>query len=154
MSFPAELLALGVIALFGVILFLVIRTSKRQQSEFDAQLQQLGFNLLESPPPELERRVAELYQTRAEREIELWRVYHRRELDQDLYVFDAVDMSGDSSEVGSAVFSMVSRNLALPQFSMVTMPGFDRDSLLGGLMDKILDKVMNYAEGYLQLERF
>jgi hypothetical protein len=153
MSFPAELLAVGVILLFGLILFLVIRTSRRQQLAFDHQLQQLGFQALETPPPELERRVAELYQTRAEREIELWRVYHRRELDQDLYVFDAVDISGDSSDVGSAVFGMISRNLALPRFSMVTMPDFDRDSLIGGLMDKILDKVLDYAEGYLQLER-
>jgi hypothetical protein len=153
MSFPAELLAVGIILLFGLILFLVIRSSRRQLLESDTQLRQLGFNPLESPPPELERRVAELYQTRAEREIKLWRVYHRRELDRDLYLFDAEDSNGEGSEVGSAVFGMISHNLALPRFSLVTLPGFDRDSLFGGLMDRLLDNVMNFAEGYLQLER-
>ena len=153
MSFPPQLLALGVILLFGLALYLAIRTSRRHQSEADHQLQQLGFHPLESSPPELERRVEELYQTKGEREIDIWRVYHRHELDEDLFLFDAVDTRGDGSEMGSGVFGMISPNLALPRFSLVTMPGFNRDSLIGGLMDKLLDKVMDYAEGYLQLER-
>ena len=153
MSFPPQLLALGVILIFGLIVYFAIRTSRRQQLEADYQLQQLGFHPLESSPPELESRVEELYQTKGEREIEIWRIYHHRELDQDLYLFDAVDTRGDSSEVGSGVFGLISPSLALPRFSMVTLPGFNPDSLIGGLMDKLLDKVMDYAEGYLQLER-
>ena len=153
MSFPAELLPIGVILVYGLIVYFAIRTSRRQLHETDHQLQQLGFHLLESSPPELERRVEHLYQTKVEREIEIWRVYHRRELDQDLYVFDAVDTRGDSSEVGSGVFGLISPTLALPRFSLVTLPGFNPESLIGGLMDKLLDKVMAYAEGYLQLER-
>lgn len=153
MSFPTELLALGLVLIFGLILFFAIRTSRRQQLEQENQLQGLGFTALESPPPELERRVEEIYQTKGEREIQLWRVYHRRELNQDLYVFDAADTSGDSSELGSEIFGMISNQLALPRFSLVTLPDFDRNSLIGGLMDKLLDKVMSFAEGYLQLER-
>lgn len=152
MSFPPELLALGVILIFGMLLFFAIRTSRRQQLEQDHQLQGLGFSALDSPPPELERRVREIYQTKEGQEIQLWRVYYRRELDQDLYLFDA-DTSGESSEQGSGVFGLISSRLALPRFSLVTMPDFDRDSLIGGLMDKLLDKVMSFAEGYLQLER-
>jgi hypothetical protein len=153
MSFPPELLALGVVLIFGLILFFVIRTSRRQQLEQENQLQGLGFTALESPPPELERRVGEIYQTKGEREIHLWRVYHRQELDQDLYLFDAADTGGDSSELGSEIFGLISTRLALPRFSLVTLPDFDRDSLVGSLMDKLLDKVMSFAEGYLQLER-
>lgn len=152
MSFPPELLALGVVLIFGLLLFFAIRTSRQQQLDQENQLRGLGFTALESPPPELERRVGEIYQTQGEREIQLGQVYHRRELDQDLYFFDA-DTSGDSSELGSEIFGMISSRLALPRFSLVTLPDFDRDSLIGGLVDKLLDSVMSFAEGYLQLER-
>ena len=153
MSFPPELLALGIILLFGSIFFLVIRTSRRQLLDQENQLRGLGFTPLESPPPALERRVEEIYQTKGEREIQLRRVYHRRELDQDLYLFDAAETSGENSELGSGIFGLISSQLALPRFSLVTLPDFDRSSLIGGLMDKLLDKVMSFAEGYLQLER-
>ena len=153
MSFPPELLALSVLLLFGMIIFWMIRTSRRERNEQDYQLRQLGFEPLEAPPPELDRRVNELYQTSADREVRLWQVYHRRELDHDLYLFDVEDTRGESSELGSEVFGVVSSRLALPRFSLVTLPDFDRSSLIGSLMDKLLDKVMSYAEGYLGLER-
>lgn len=153
MSFPPELLALGILFIFGTIVFLMIRTSRRQKAEQDNQLHQLGFRALESPPPELERRVEELYRPGGDQEVTLWRVYHRRELDQDLYLFDAADTHGESTELGSEVFGLISSQLALPRFSLVTLPDFDRSSLIGGLMDKLLDRVMSYAEKYLQLQR-
>lgn len=153
MSFPPETLALGVIFIFGILLFLMIRASRRHRIDQENQLHHLGFSALESPPPELERRVEELHQTKGKREVKLERVFHRRELDQDLYLFDIIDTRGDSSEVGSEVFGLISRSLALPRFSLVTLPDFDSNRLVGGLMDKLLDKVMDYAEGYLQLER-
>lgn len=153
MSFPPQLLALGVILIFAVLVLLVIRTSRRERNLQEHQLRQLGFEPLEAAPLELERRVEELYQTREDRRIKLWQVYHRHELDQDLYLFDAEDTRGESSELGSEVFGVISSQLALPLFSLVTLPDFDRASLIGGLMDKLLDKVMGYAEGYLGLER-
>ena len=97
MSFPPELLALGILFIFGTIIFLLIRTSRRQKTDQDNQLYQLGFRALESAPPELERRVEELYRPGGDQEVTLWRVYHRRELDQDLYLFDAADTHGESS---------------------------------------------------------
>ena len=152
MSFPPELLALVILFIFGTIIFLLIRTSRRQKTDQDNQLHQLGFRALESPPPELEQRVEELYRPGGDQEVTLWRVYHRRELDQDLYIFDAADTHGESSELGSEIFGVISSQLALPRFSLVTLPDFDRSSLIGGLMDKLLDKVMSYAEKYLQLQ--
>ena len=153
MSFPPQLLALGFVLLFVLIVYSAIRTSRRQLLDQENQLRGLGFNPLESPPPALERRVEEIYQTKGEREIQLRRVYHRRELDQDLYLFDADETSGDSSVLGSEIFGLISSRLALPRFSLVTLPDYDRGGLIGGLMDKLLDKVMSFAEGYLQLER-
>ena len=153
MSFPPELLALGIFFIFGTVLFLMIRTSRRERNVYDHQLRQLGFEPLELTPPELERRVEELYETRRDREVRLRRVYHRRESDQDLYLFDAEDTRGESSELGSEIFGLISSQLTLPHFSLVNLPEFDRTSLIGGLMDKILDRVISYAEGYLGLQR-
>ena len=153
MSFPPELLALGILLIFGLIIYFMIRASRREKLEQENQLRGIGFSPLESPPAELERRVEELYQTSGEREVRLWSVYHRRELDQDLYLFDAADTRGEGSELGSEVFGLISNRLALPRFSLITLPDFDRASLIGGLMDKLLEKVMSYAEGHLRLQR-
>jgi len=153
MSFPPELLALGLLFIFGTIIFLIIRISRRQKVDQDNQLHQLGFRALESPPLELERRVEELCRPGGDQEVTLRQVYHRRELDQDLYLFDAADIHGENSELGSEIFGLISSQLALPRFSLVTLPDFDRESLIGGLMDKLLDKAMSYAEKHLQLQR-
>jgi len=153
MSFPPEFLAAGVILIFGIIIYLMILSSRRQQNEQEYQLRQLGFEPLETSPPELERRVEELYQTSRSREIDLWSVYHRRDLDGDQYLFNAADTREESSELGSEVFGLISNQLALPRFSLITVPAFDRSSLIGGLMDKLLDSVMAYAEKHLGLRR-
>lgn len=153
MSFPPALLALGILLIFGMIVVVMIRTSRREKFEQKNQLQQLGFDPIQSAPLELKQRLEDLYDPTGEREIQVWQVYQRRESDQDLFVFDAVDTRGDVSEIGSEMFGVISNQLSLPRFSLVTLPDFDRDSLLGRLMDKMLDKVMSFAEGRLQLER-
>ncbi len=153
MSFPPELLALGVLFLFGTIVYLMIRASRRERNELANQLSQLGFELLENAPPELERRVKELNQTDKDQEIKLWQIYYRRELDRDLYLFDVVDTREEGSELGSEVFGIISNRLALPRFSLITLPDFDQAGLIGSLMDKLLEKVMSYAERRLQLQR-
>lgn len=153
MSFPPELLALGVLFLFGTIVFLMIRASRRERNEQVNQLSQLGFEPLENAPPELERRVKELHQTDKDQEIKLWQVYHRREFDRDLYLFDVADTRGEGSELSSEVFGIISNRFALPRFSLVTLPDFDQAGLIGNLMDKLLEKIMSYAERRLQLQR-
>jgi hypothetical protein len=153
MSFPRELLALGVILLFGILLYIAIRTSRREKFEQDNQLRQLGFVALDTAPPELARRVEELYRTNKKREIKLWKVYRRLETDQDLYLFDTADTRGENSEMESEIFAIISRRFTLPRFSLVTLPDFDQAGLIGNLMEMLLDKVMSRAERYLQLER-
>lgn len=153
MSIPPALLALGILLIFGIIVVLMIRTSQREKLDQENQLRQLGFTPLQTAPPELKRRLEDLYDPSGEREIQVWQVHQRRELDQDLYVFDAVETRGDDSEIGTEMFAVISSQLALPRFSLITLPNFDRDSLFGRLMEKLLDKVMSFAEGRLQLER-
>jgi hypothetical protein len=153
MSIPPSLLALGILFIFGMIVVLMIRTSRREKLEQENQLHQLGFTPLQTAPIELERRLGDLYDPSGEREIRVWQVYHRRELEQDLYLFDVGDTRGETSEIGTGIFGLISPQLALPRFSLITLPDFNRDSLIGSLMDKLLAKVMSFAEDRLQLQQ-
>ena len=78
MSLSPELLALGILFIFGLIILLVVRASRRENLELEQQLRHLGFKALEAAPPELERRLAALYNPDRTREIRLWQFYHRR----------------------------------------------------------------------------
>lgn len=153
MSLSPQLLAFGMLFIFGLIILVVARASRREKLELDNQLKQLGFEALASVPTGLERRLADLYDPSGKKDIKVRRVYHRRDYDQELYLFDSVDSSGDGSEIGTEVFGVISSQLALPRFSLITLPDFDRNSLVGGLINKLLEKVMSFAEGHLQLER-
>jgi hypothetical protein len=153
MSFPPALLVLGFILIFAAIVVLAIRSSRRYQAEKHHHITTLGFEAPSSEPSRLQTRVEDLYRRHQKGKLALENVYFRRELDQDLYIFDIYNTSGEGSELGQEVFGMISSQLALPHFSLTTIPDFDRNSLIGGLMDTLLDKVMDLAEKHLDLER-
>jgi hypothetical protein len=153
MTFGPELLAIGVILIFGGIVFLMIRASRQALQKKNQQTQRLGFSVLEEAPSNLEIRVEELYKSTPNQTISVKNVYHQKDFQGDIYLFDVVDTHGEDSDLGSEVFGVISQDLALPRFSMTTVPDFNRDSLLGGLMEKLLDKVMALAEKYQGLQR-
>lgn len=144
-----QLVILGFILLFGLTVFLLIRTSRKAQAEKNQQIGVLGFQAPTSPPAGLQSRVEALYRTGEAQELVLQGVYHRRDLEGDLYLFDLFNAGGDGTELGQEIFGLVSDQLALPRFSLTTLPDFNRDSLLGGLMDALLDSVMTLAEKHL-----
>jgi hypothetical protein len=155
MSFVPLLMAIAVILIFAGIVYAIIRTSRKSHQIKLQQLSYLGFQLLEEPHPTLQDRVEQVYRLRGKGEISLRDVYYRRELDQDLYIFDMINTSGDDSEMGTEVFGVISRELALPRFSITTLPGFSKEGLVGSMMDKLLDKVMDLAgryQGFSRLE--
>jgi hypothetical protein len=153
MSVPPALLALGVIFIFAAILFLMIQSSRRMKAEKTHQTQVLGFELVETPSADLASRSEELFRKRDQGAIYLENIYTRSKLDGELFIFDYGDYQGDDSELGSEVFGIISSELALPRFSISTLPGFNPDSLLGELMEKLLDKVLAAAEKYLGMQR-
>jgi hypothetical protein len=153
MAFGPELLAVGVILIFGGMVFLMIRASRKELQKKNRQTQQLGFTALEEAPSNLEYRVEELFKLYEKQQLEVRELYHRRELDSDVYLFDLVNTQGDDSEVGSEIFGMISPQLALPRFSLITIPEFDREGMVGSLMYSLLEKVMAVAEKRQGLQR-
>jgi hypothetical protein len=152
MSFLPVLVVLGFLLLFAAIVFFALRSSGNYQAEMNQQIQTLGFQPPESAPARLQSRVEDLFQKREGGELALENVYFRKELDQDLYIFSLYNTQGEGTELGQDIFGIISSQLSLPHFSLITIPEFDRGSLVGGLMDKLLDKVMNMAQKHLGLQ--
>ncbi|MFN2281880.1 MAG: hypothetical protein ACK2TZ_08465 [Anaerolineales bacterium] len=152
MSFASALLITGFFLFFAAIVYFAFRSSRKYQSEKEQQLQTLGFQAPDSAPTRLQSRVEALYLNQEDAELALDNIYHRKELDQELYIFNLYNTKGEGTELGEEIFGMISSQLALPNFSLITIPDFDRDSLIGGLMDKMLDKVMAFAQKRLGLQ--
>ncbi len=151
MSVAPGVLVLGFILIFAAILYFAVTSSRKHQAEKNQQLLTLGFQAPESAPSQLQSRVEDLYLSQENAELALNDVYYRRELEQDLYIFTLYNTKREGTELGEEIFGMISSQLALPHFSLTTLPDFDRSSLMGGLMDKMLDKVMLMAQKHLGL---
>jgi hypothetical protein len=117
------------------------------------QAKSLGFEWVQNPPPHLVNRAEELFQKRERQNIYIENIFSRQELDRELFIFDVGDSQGEDTQLGVEVFGIITRELALPRFSLTTLPGFSGDSLLGGLMERLMDKILNYAEKYLGMSR-
>jgi hypothetical protein len=142
------------ILIFAGILFLMIRASRKSLEEKTRRAKKLGFEPLAETPPDLLYRVEDLFKSREKQTLEIRDVFQRRELDRTLYIFDLVDTSGDDdSWLGSEMIGIISQDLALPRFSLTTIPSFERDRGLGKLMDGLLDKVLNFAAKHQNMVR-
>jgi hypothetical protein len=153
MNFQPELLALMVILVFAVIFLLVFRAGRRQAAEKKHQALTLGYEEVTTRPSQLISRAESLFKRGENSSIHIDQVYSKREWGQEFFIFDVSDSNSDDSELGSEVFGVISDQLALPHFSLTTLPGFNSDSLIGGLMEGLLDKVLSVAEKYSGLKR-
>jgi len=147
------LLPLLIILAFAGLLLLAIRTSRKQIAEKTHQASNLGFEEVISRPTQLISRVEDLYKRGKHQGIQVDQVYSKKDWDQEFFIFDVSSSNQDDNELGSEVFGVISNQLSLPHFSITTLPGFDSSSLLGGLMDGLLDKVLAFSEGYLGMTR-
>lgn len=146
-------LVVVIILIFVLLVFLAIKTSQRQAAEKSHQALTLGYEEVTTRPSQLISRVESLYKRRENQGIHIDQVYSKRDWDQEFFIFDVQDSSDDDNEMGSEVFGVISSQLALPQFSLTTLPGFNSASLIGGLMEKLLDKVLEVAGNYQGLNR-
>ncbi len=150
-----ELLAILAILLFVIFLLFAILASRKSQEEKISQTQALGFEPLVEPPPELMTHLEELYHNEGNQTLKLRNLYQRREFDRDLYLFDLVNTHNENTSMGTGVFGVISRQLALPRFSLASLPPLDTQRILGNLMDKILDKFFDWAgkhQGLIRVE--
>ena len=153
MSIPPAALALLVLLIFVGIVLLMFRAVKKDRIQRTFQAQKLGFVPVAEIPAELLNRVENLYKTERNPSLEIHNLYHRRELDRNLYLFDLIGTDDEDTTLGIEMFGVISKELALPRFSLTSIPYFNRQSGFGALMDKMLDKVMDLAAKSQDLNR-
>jgi len=153
MRFQPEHIALLVILVFAIIFLLVFRAGRERVAEKKHQALTLGFEEVTSRPSQLISRVDALYKRGNNQGIHINQVYSRKDRDEEFFIFDVSDPNQDGKELGSEVFGVISSDFALPQFTLTTLPGFSSGSLLGGIIEGLLEKVLSFSEGYLQMSR-
>jgi hypothetical protein len=153
MKVSTELVALLVILVFTALLLLAIRTSRNSREQKTTQASALGFEALSVVPDELVSRVNDLFRNQQTQSLSITEPYHQHDFERDLYIFDLDNTTGQDTEMGSEIFGVISRQLALPHFSLTSLPPFNTDNMLGNLMDMVLDKVLDVAEKYQGLKR-
>ncbi|MGD2148029.1 MAG: hypothetical protein PVH41_15140 [Anaerolineae bacterium] len=138
MDIMAVLAALGVVAVFVVVL-IILRSGRREAEQRRQMAQELGFTPIE-PYPELTARIAALYpqRGRAEPRYGLRHVSRRATTDGEMYIFDLVDVAGeDDSWVETQGVAVVSSRVNLPRFLLYTKP--DMDGWVSRLADSVID---------------
>ena len=153
MTIWPQVLALLIIALFASVLYIAIRTSKNQAAAKANLAETLGFEAVTARPSDLIQRVEEVYKRLNTREIQVDQVFSKEGWEDKEYLFDVSDAYDQDSEIGSEVFGLISNQLALPHFRLVTLPGMFGESMLGGLVEKALDKVLASAEKRAGMKR-
>lgn len=153
MKFLPQLVALLIILVFVIIVLLMIRMGRIKTAEKTHQTSNLGFAPLSDLPPQLASRVDDLYKRKDQQAVYIDQIFQRRELDREYFIFDVSDSHDDDNEMGTEVFGLISPEFDLPRFSLTTLPGFNSDSLLGGLMKALLDKVLQLTERYQGMTR-
>ena len=153
MRFQPQLVALLVILIFAALLLLAIRASRRQAVKKKHLALTLGYEEVTSRPSQLISRAESLYKRAEYQSIQIDQVYSKRDGDQEFFIFDISDTNNNDGDLGSEVFGVISNQLTLPHFSLTTLPGFDSSSLIGGLMEGLLNKVLSVAKKYHGLKR-
>ncbi len=137
------LLLVGILAIFGVIIFFMIRAEYRSRDKKEQISQTLGFTSLDPSPELLQKLTGLYYSLRATpatsgREIyELHNVSQKKLPDGDMILFDLIDTSGDdNSYLENQAVAILSPQLALPPFFV--FPKTDHKGTLANLANKAL----------------
>ncbi len=132
------LLIIAFLSLFGLIVFVTIRQSQKEQKEKQAFAQSLGF----APYPADEKltlKISRLYhRPGAKNRFQLRNVFHKPLLDGEMYLFDLLETSEeDDSWTERQAVAICSSSLKLPAFMLY--PKADQKYALSGLANKVLE---------------
>jgi hypothetical protein len=112
---------LGVLLVFGLIVYLLIRSERRRRGDRNQIAESLGFEPLERLDHEKSQRLITLHQHSSSQEIKVENAAQKDEARSTLILFDLVDHSGDSvSTLVDAGIAVFSKRLALPRFSLMS----------------------------------
>lgn len=152
MEQPA-VLALGVVLVFILILGFALLASRNSNQQKTNRALELGFEPLEAPPDSLVSRVENLHRRRESQKLKITRVYRQRDLNHQMYLFDLEDTQSDDSSIGSEILGVISRDLALPHFTLISFPEINNNGFLGQMMDSLLNRFFDWAGKFQKLER-
>ncbi len=137
------LLVLGILAIFGVVIYLMINSSRKSSEKKRQISHSLGFSPVEADG-ELMVRISDLYrQGDDKRTFELRDVSLKRMPDGELVLFDLVETSGeDDSYPEQQAVAVISKYLDLPEFLIFPKAGTEGSAadlanrLLGWVLSK------------------
>jgi hypothetical protein len=143
MSTIAALVVLAMLFIFGVVIYLMINSSRRASEKKRQISGSLGFNTLEADAELLER-ISHLYRRGdRKRTFELRDVSRKSMPDGELVIFDLVETSGeDDSYPEQQAVAVISDHLDLPEFLIFPKAGTEgaaadlANRLLGWVLSK------------------
>jgi len=142
------LVVISIVLLFGLTVFLIVRSERKGR---DTKLQisrSLGFTPLE-PSPELVQKISQLYQnlrkTQPDKSGDIYKlqsVSSKRMVDCEMIIFDLIDTSGDDNSYTEVqAVAMIAPHLTLPAFAL--FPRADLDGPLTNMANKVMGWVIS-----------
>lgn len=150
-----QILFAGVVLLIFISAFLIsVSKARRTVEEKHHIASALGFRPIEKAPPQLGASIQRLHPQIPPHQLSIENVYHQRDFDGDYYLFDLDDTSEDgASWQNKDVIGIISPQLALPRFYLITLLPLNQEKWVGKIMDQILDKVFQWAATHQGLTR-
>lgn len=134
-------LVLGIILLFGILVFFMIRAEKAEKGRKLQIARDLGFFSVE-PDPSLTDRISQLYQHQlGESAFELRNVSRKQIPDGEMYLFDLVNTAGEEDSVTEdQAIAIASQYLNMPEFTI--FPKVDIEGFGGKFANSLLQWVV------------
>ncbi|MDZ7843393.1 MAG: hypothetical protein U5K99_01100 [Anaerolineales bacterium] len=139
------IIVVGAALLLVLIVVLTVKGRQKKQEASAKRARSLGFQLLEEVPIQLQERMEKLVSRGSGKRLELRSVYQQRGFDQDFYLVDVKEHGDDQvSWMGPETMVVISSRLALPRFTVISLPETGEGGVVEGLAEKMLDQVMQW----------
>ncbi|MFO8035536.1 MAG: hypothetical protein R6U57_02785 [Anaerolineales bacterium] len=151
---PHILFAVAVVLIFLSAILISVSKTRKTAEEKQHTASALGFRPLEKAPPQLVQGIRRLHPQIPPQQLSIDNVFHQRDFDGDFYLFDLDDTSEDENTwQNTDVIGIISHKLALPRFYLIALPPVNQEQWVGKLLDRILDKVFEWAAVHQGLSR-
>lgn len=139
------IIVVGAALLMALIVVLTVQGKQKTQEASKKRVRSLGFHLLEEVPLRLQQRMDQLVSRGSGNRLELRTVYQQQGFDQDFYLVDVKEHGDDqTSWMGPETMVVISPRLALPRFTLISLPEVGEGGAVEGLAEKMLDQVVQW----------
>lgn len=150
MDVTSLLMVLAVLMVFGLIVFLMIRSDRRGRQDRRKMAEALGFTPIETLDDATADQIIHLHQHTDTQELQVHDVAQRREDSARFLIFNLVDHSGDSnSTLVDRGVAVLSDELSMPRFSLI--PRVVEKGRLADLANRVLAMIMEKRSNRVEL---